>query len=304
MNTVGFVDPWPGGRPALTRFLASGMAATARGPRPKPDHPLALVELHEALAEHRIHTRYQPIVRIADNRPVGFEVLARLEHPTRGLLPPDLFVPQIEDAGLAWPLTEAVIRRAFHDWGGGRLEAMDVWIAINFPLDVLLDPAALAWLEQARATAGIAARRLTIELTESRPVSRLAELRHATERLREIGYRLSIDDVGPDIRDHRQLLNMPFSSLKLDKDLVRESPDSASSREFLQEAVTAAHAAGLLIIAEGVEDTDIWNRMALLGVHEAQGFLIARPLPAEAVAGWFAEWCSRHHLSTSARMAG
>ena len=273
--------------------MPRGVPAVSGRTRPKPEHPLALVELHEALAEARIHTRYQPIVRLADSSLVGVEVLARLEHPTRGLLPPDLFVPQIEDAGLAWPLTKAVIRRAFDDWRTWRLDLMDVWVAINFPLDVMLDPAALEWLERERVAANLGAHQITIELTESRPVTHLPALRQATEHLRKLGYRLAIDDVGPDIRDHRTLLDLPFSSLKLDKDLVRDSPDSAGSRAFLLEAIAAAQAAGLLITAEGVEDLDIWNRMAALGVHEAQGFLIARPLPPGSLAAWHADWRGR-----------
>jgi EAL domain-containing protein (putative c-di-GMP-specific phosphodiesterase class I) len=266
--------------------------APAPAPIPRQDR-LSMEELREALSGARIQTRYQPIVRMHDSQPVGLEVLARLEHPVRGILPPDLFVPQIEDAGLAWPLTEAVIRRAFEDWGGGRLEAFGLTLAINFPLDVLLIPEALVWLEEQRKACGLSAEHLVIELTESRPVTQIPMLRQAVTTLRGIGYGLAIDDVGPELRDHQALLDLQFTALKLDKELVRESPDSLVASTFLNQTIEAARAANLTIVAEGVEDGDIWRRMAALGVDQAQGFLVARPLPAAAVPLWHRDWCER-----------
>lgn len=271
----------------LQRVLAPITAGLARSDR------LSLAELHDALSGARIQTRYQPIVRIDNRAPIGLEVLARLEHPERGILPPDLFVPQIEEAGLAWPLTEAVVRRAFDDWGNGRLDALGLTLAINFPLDVLLIPDALIWLEEQRQAAGLKAEALVIELTESRPVTQITRLRKAIAKLRSIGYGLAIDDVGPELRDHQALLDLKFTALKLDKDLVRESPDSPVASRFLTQTITAARAAHLTIIAEGVEDHDIWRRMAGLGVDQAQGFLVARPLPANAVPLWHRDWCQK-----------
>lgn len=255
-------------------------------------------ELREALSEARIQTRYQPIVRISDRMPVGLEVLARLDHPARGTLPPHLFVPQIETAGLAAALTEAVIRRALDDWGDDRLEALGLTLSMNFPLDVLLQPSMLSLLQDLRAEAGVPAEHLIVELTESRPLSHLSELRAATERLRGWGYGLAIDDVGPHVRDHAALLDMPFNILKLDKELVHEAPDSAHAQAFLMRTIEASHERSLTIVAEGVEDAEIWARMAALGVDEAQGFLVARPLPAATVPIWHKEWCARRHMSS------
>ena len=128
-------------------LLRSGMVPAQR--------PVPLPELREALAAARIRTRYQPIVRMRDRTLVAMEVLARLEHPIRGIVAPDLFVPQYEAAGLAWPLTEAVVRRAFAEWTDARLDRLGVSLALNFPLDVLLIPSALRWLDEQRQDAGI-----------------------------------------------------------------------------------------------------------------------------------------------------
>jgi EAL domain-containing protein (putative c-di-GMP-specific phosphodiesterase class I) len=253
-----------------------------------------LSELHEALAAARFHNRYQPVVRLGDRVPVGLEVLARLEHPLRGMLGPDLFVPQIEDAGLAFPLTQAVVRRAFAEWGGGRLEQLDLSLALNFPLDVLVYPAALLWLHEQREAAGIPAARIGIELTESRPVTNVPELGRAVQGLRRIGYTLAIDDVGPGVRQPQHLLELGFSALKLDKGLVHSSRNDPTLAELLDATVAAAHAAGLTVVAEGIEDEDGWQRMLAAGVEQAQGFLIARPMPASAVPAWHRAWMAGH----------
>ncbi len=262
------------------------------GPLTRPrDAELPEAELRDALAGALIQALYQPIVRLADRRPMGLEVLARLEHPSHGTMSPGSFVPPMEDAGLGWPLTEAIMRRAFADWSGSRLELLDLTLALNLPLDVLLIPKALATLDRERAAAGIAAQRVVIELTESRPVDRLPEIRAATIYLRGLGYGLAIDDVGPQIRDHTPLLAMSFTSLKLDKDLVQQAPSDPATERFLLMAIASARQAGLKVVAEGVENQADWARMLALGVDFAQGFLVGHPLTAPEVLPWHRAWC-------------
>jgi EAL domain-containing protein (putative c-di-GMP-specific phosphodiesterase class I) len=255
--------------------------------------PLTVPELHEALANGWVSARYQPVVRMADRRPVALEVLARVEHPARGTLTPDLFIPQMEDAGLAWPLTQSITRRAFAEWGSGRLQQFGLALALNVPLDVLLMPEALDWLDATRAQADIPPTLITVELTESRPLTQLDALTAAARRLHDAGYEMAIDDVGPTVRDHRELLSMAFSVLKLDKDLVRSSESDPAANTFLMDSIAAARAARLTIIAEGVEDEAVWARMAALGIEQAQGFLIARPLPAAQIPAWLDGWAVR-----------
>lgn len=268
-------------------------ALDLKHPYQRSTPPLTVPDLLAAVTNGGIRTRYQPIVRLDNGRPVGLEVLARLEHEVRGVLQPDMFVPQLEEAGLAWPLTLEVIKSAFADWGDGKLGSFGLTMALNFPLDVLLVPEALTWLETHRRKAGLPAEQIVIELTESRPVREIMRLRHVISTLRGIGYGIAIDDVGPELRDHEALLDLQFTELKLDKELVRESPDSPAATAFLRRAIDAARAAQLTIVAEGVEDEDIWRRMQQLGVDQAQGFLIARPLPAAAVPLWYRNWTQR-----------
>lgn len=264
---------------------------------------LAVQDLSEALTSARLSTRYQPIVRMTDRAAVGLEVLARLDHPAHGTLGPDEFVPQMELAGLSRELTEAVVRRAFHDHAQ-HLAPLQLFLALNFPLDVLLAEEALAWLDTRREEAGIPRAAIVIELTESRPVAGLDAaqrglLRVRIGQLRELGYGLAVDDVGPGIADHRALLALPFTAAKLDKEMVRRAGSDAVSAAFLEETVGLAKQAGMSVVAEGVEDTAGWERMRGLGVDFAQGFLVARPLPAASVQLWLADWRRQAEPQTS-----
>lgn len=262
------------------------MASPPARNRPAMD----LSELRAALDGAMIETRYQPIVRIADRRPVGLEALARLNHPERGTLLPGRFVPQIENAGLAAELTSLVSARAFADLAGPFLARRGLRMSVNFPLDVLLQPAALDRLEQQREAAGIAADRIIVELTESRPVDDIPTLRRSLERLRSQGYGAAIDDVGPAVPRLAPLLELPFTSLKLDKVVVQRVIESEEARTFLANTTGQAKARGLTVVAEGVESSAIWDEMQALGVDEIQGFLAARPLPVAAVPIWWDAW--------------
>ena len=250
-------------------------------------------ELCAALAGTLIDTRYQPIVRLADRIPVALEALARLNHPTRGTLPPHRFVPQMEDAGLARLLTKRISQRAFTDMAGPALAPLGLVMALNFPLDVLLVPEALTLLDEQRREAGIPPGRVTIELTESRPVECLVTLRHAIERLRASGYGVSIDDVSPAVPRLMALLDLPFSALKLDKDLVLRLGADEAADDFTWRIIDMASSRRLTVTAEGVKNAAIWHRLAALGVDLAQGFLVARPLPAAGVPPWLSRWRKR-----------
>jgi EAL domain-containing protein (putative c-di-GMP-specific phosphodiesterase class I) len=272
---------------ATPRSVLEALMATIppRGPT-----VMDLAELRAALAGAMVETRYQPIIRVSDRHPVGLEALVRLNHPEKGTILPDSFMPQIEHSGLAPELTGLVSARAFSDLTGPLLAGRNLRMSVNFSLDVLLMPAALKRLEKQRAAAGIPADRIIIELTESRPVDDIPLLRRSLDYLRSLGYGAAIDDVGPAVPRLGPLLNLPFTSLKLDKDMVQQVGDSDEVRAFLADTIARAKARGFNVTAEGVETKSIWDQMAALGVDEMQGFLMARPLAVAAVPVWWDSW--------------
>jgi EAL domain-containing protein (putative c-di-GMP-specific phosphodiesterase class I) len=250
-------------------------------------------ELRAALNSAMIETRYQPIVRVADRQPVGLEALVRLNHPEKGIVRPDWFVPQIEQAGLTAELTRLVCARAFSDLAGPLLDRLGLRMSVNFSLDVLLSRASLDRLEDQRKAAGVAACRIIIELTESRPVEDIPLLSRSLDTLRAYGYGAAIDDVGPAVPRLKALLELPFTTMKLDKHLVQQVAASEEAHTFLAETTNEAKRHGLTVTAEGVETEVIWDLMMAIGVDEVQGFLAARPLSVAAVPVWFDGWLEK-----------
>ena len=221
-------------------------------------------------------------------------MLARLDHPEHGTVTPEHFVPQMESAGMAYQLTEAVVSRAFAE-RSAHLAGLGLTLALNFPLDVLMNPATLGWLEAHRTAAAMTTGEVVIELTESRPVSALApeqfiRLGEIVRDLRARGYGVALDDVSPEMALHRDTFDMGFSMMKLDKGVVADSADDKEANRFLTTRIAAAQGAGMTVVAEGVKDRETWDRMVAYGIDQAQGFLVARPLPAAAVPVWLEAW--------------
>jgi EAL domain-containing protein (putative c-di-GMP-specific phosphodiesterase class I) len=252
-----------------------------------------LSELKAALDGAMIETRYQPIIRLRDRQPVGLEALARLNHPDRGTIPPDGFIPQIEDAGLAADLTRVVSARAFADMTGPFLAHRDLHIWVNFPLDVLETPEALEVLDEQRQAQGIPADRIIVELTESRPVSDTASLKSALERLRGLSYGVAIDDVSPSVQNLDALLQLPFTCLKFDRVIVQMMANAAEARNFVHKICMLGKRRGLFMVAEGVETKALWTQALAAGIDAAQGFLASRPLPVAAVPVWWDAWINQ-----------
>lgn len=274
---------------ASRRAVAAVLAAQYLPPRHNTPH-LPTAELLDLARGGLIETRYQPIVRLSDRKPMAVEALARLNHPVHGAVTPDWFVPRFEESGLAFTLTDLVSARALADQTSVHFRALDLSMALNYPLNVLSHPEAAQALDRKREALGIAANRIVIELTESRPVEDFAALTLSLDQLRALGYRISIDDVSPAVKNLERLLTLPFTGLKLDKGIVRPLGTPGPRASYAPRVIEQAHAHGLSIVAEGVETQDMWNRLRALGVQEAQGYFAARPLPAAAVPIWLRAW--------------
>jgi EAL domain-containing protein (putative c-di-GMP-specific phosphodiesterase class I) len=264
-------------------------------PAERNEPTLPTVELLEVVTGAMIETRYQPIVRIADRTTVAVEVLARLNHPTHGTVTPDWFVPRFEDAGLSFTLTDLVSTRALADLTGADFRDLGLAMALNYPLKVLSHPEAADNLDERRASLGLTPEQVHIELTESRPVEDFAALGRSLDHLRALGYRISIDDVGPAVKNLDRLLTLPFTGLKLDKGIVRLIGTQGPGASIAPAVFEKALARGLTVVAEGVETQDMWDRLRALGVQEAQGYFIARPLPAAAVPVWLEAWRAKQN---------
>ena len=261
--------------------------------------PLKRAALRRVATGIGVEARYQPLVHMQTHRPIAMEALVRLQLSTEDLLYPGDFLPQIEAAGLAGALTDAMARLAFSDWAALTDTVHRPVLSINFSLDVLLSAPALARLDARRQAANIPSSVVLIELTESRPVEDLVGLERSLRRVREAGYAVALDDITPSLPHLDRLLEMPFTVLKLDKGVVRGAAEHTDAAAFISRILATANAQGMAVTAEGVEDARIWAKMSALGVHAAQGYLIGAPMRAADILDWLADWTARYPLQSS-----
>jgi len=255
-------------------------ALTVRPTPPATGAALTPPALRAALREDMIRTRYQPILRIDDLCPVGIEVLARMHHPELGIVSPDHFVPHFEASGLARRLTETILARAMPEIAD-IVRQTGLLISVNLPLPAFLDMETPAMLNGLCTRIGIPHARVLVELTESFPVEDMPGLRVAAERWRAQGYGTALDDVGPLVPRWRELIELPFTVLKLDLSMTKPSQHAAAT-----EIIAASRARGLTVVAEGVSDEANLRRLQALGAQAVQSFLLARPMPARALPLW------------------
>ena len=243
-------------------------------------------DMRAALNGAMLKLLYQPVIRLADGIPAGVEVLARLDHAKHGMLSADQFIPQMEAAGLSRLLTRTMITQALHEVCSHGLVQLALRFGLNVPLNVLMMPDMLEFLETQRQKCVIPASQIVVELTETQPVTDHDALRGVVRRLRDIGYRVAIDDASPAMANIGALLKMDFTTLKFDKSVVRHARHDPDCRAFIDEVAHAARAAKIQTIAEGIEDQETQDLMCALGLDGAQGYFFARPLPIAAVKLW------------------
>jgi EAL domain-containing protein (putative c-di-GMP-specific phosphodiesterase class I) len=243
--------------------------------------------LAAGLARGEITVRLQPIVRLADRRPVMVEALARWERP-RVALGAGAFVALAEQAGLATPLALAVANSAIEALASVR-RTLPLRLSFNVPLSVLLRADLPSRLGALISRHALRPQDLLLELTESTTVRDTALLRRALQRLDGAGFRVLLDDLSLD--DARTpLLGLPFAGVKLDRSLIAALPTERRARAQVERLVRQSHIGGRAVVAEGVTDPLLWRAAAAAGCDLAQGFGVGRPIPAEAMPAWIAAW--------------
>jgi diguanylate cyclase (GGDEF)-like protein len=251
------------------------------------DRLRTMEELREALTAGQLLVHLQPQVGLADQRVVGTEALVRWQHPTRGLLSPADLLPAAEQAGLLHPLADTVLELAL-------TAAARWWPTAAVPVSVNLAAANVSDLDLPQKVAGALARHrlpaaaLTLELVEDTLMIDPDRGRRVLGELRALGVRTSIDDYGTGYSSLAYLRRLPADELKLDRSLTRDLDTDPAAAAIVEHTVALAHALGLSLVAEGVEDETTAAVLTGLGCDVAQGYAIARPMPVEEFLTWLA----------------
>jgi diguanylate cyclase (GGDEF)-like protein len=251
-----------------------------------------LAELRRAITNDELVLHYQPKVDATTHRVVAFEALVRWQHPTRGLLTPDEFIPIAESTGLIGPLTHWVVDRALGQLSQWSVTHPTLSMAVNISARNLRGDLP-GWVLQRLAAHGIAPSRLTLEVTETSFASDPARATVLLEELAAACVRVSLDDFGQGYTSLGSLGHLPVSELKIDRGFVLAMSTSAEDRAIVSSVIDLGHRLGLDVVAEGVETEAVAEDLRQLGCDTMQGFLFSRAVPAAQVLALFDRLPSR-----------
>jgi EAL domain-containing protein (putative c-di-GMP-specific phosphodiesterase class I)/DNA-binding NarL/FixJ family response regulator len=250
-------------------------------------------EVLSALTVRELCNVYQPKVDLATGAVVGLETLVRWNHPHDGLVTPDQFIEVAEQNDLIDELTLVVLGDALRQARLWRDAGHDLTVSVNVSMNSLVSLSFPDLIANEVLQSGLPASRLILEVTESRLMQDPVAVLDILTRLRLKGITLSIDDFGTGYSSLAQLRDLPFQELKVDRGFVHRAHSSASLRAIFESSISMAQKIGLTTVAEGVEDRADWDFLRTSGCDIAQGFFIAKPMPASEFDVWLSSWQTR-----------
>jgi diguanylate cyclase (GGDEF)-like protein len=248
-----------------------------------------LEQLRSALDDEQLTTHYQPKLDLRSGRITGLEALVRWNHPTRGLLYPEVFLPLAEQAGLMRRLALRVLERSLRDLQGWRAQGHDLSVAVNLSVSNLQDVALPEQVSMLLDAFSVPAEALILEITEDVLMADAARSQQVMAGLRRLGVRLSVDDYGTGYSSLSYLRALPVDELKLDRSFVTHLTTDSRAAAIVRSTLQLSRDLGMSMVVEGVEDAAALTALRTWGCDVAQGYHIARPMPADSVPSWLAQ---------------
>lgn len=250
-----------------------------------PDRLGLLGDLRRALDAGEVELHYQPKVRF-DGQVAGLEALVRWVHPERGRVSPDEFIAIAETSGLMPHLTEYVLETALAQVARWRAQGLKVPVAVNVSPRDVHTPGFAGAVAARLARHGVPASGLQLEITEHVLLEDPQRAADTMAGLTGHGVKMSLDDFGTGYSSLVHLRRLPVSELKIDRSFVGRLAVDAQDAEIVRCTVDLAHSLGLLVVAEGVEDDETWERLRDLGCDAVQGWLVAAAMPPQEATAW------------------
>ncbi len=234
-------------------------------------------DLRAAIVAGEIKPYFQPIVRLSDSSVIGFEVLARWDHPERGVLSPMVFLPLVEELGQSAAMLASILSQACAaalDWPAG------IRLSVNVSPSELQDESLPEDVAAILRTVGMDGARVEIEVTENALIHDSRIARGVIDRLRAMGMSMALDDFGTGFSSLYHLKELPFDKVKIDKSFIQSLSTDAESARYVSAIIGLGHALDLELTAEGIEDQATMALLRDLGCTYGQGYLFGRPMPA------------------------
>jgi diguanylate cyclase (GGDEF)-like protein/PAS domain S-box-containing protein len=251
-----------------------------------PNRLTLVCELRRAIDERELVLYYQPKATVASGEIASVEALLRWQHPTRGLVLPNDFIPVAQQTSLIRPLTLYVVDEALRQCREWLDDGVQLSIAVNLSIRNLLD---MEFPEQVGALLAkwkVEPRFLELEITESTMLTDPVRTTRVLERLSAMGIRLSIDDFGTGYSSLSYLSRLPVDEIKIDRSFVTNMTLNQGNAIIVRSTIDLGRNLGLEVVAEGVETAECWDELSSLGCTAAQGYFLSRPLPAAELGAW------------------
>lgn len=264
-------------------------------PQARTTEQLTVPELIDALEEGYFECYYQPQVCAMTRNVVGFEALARLNHPKRNLIFPDDFISLMEQHNLILRLTKDQIIAVFQQWKVWHQQGHCYRIAINISALLLNDLELPEFILEQMKKYGVKPKLLTLEITESCLNEDRIRALEVLSRLSMYGINLSIDDFGTGYSSIERLQSLPFNEVKIDRSFVQNAAAYESERPVLDSMIGMANRLGLRVVLEGVETLAHWQMVCHSGCDSFQGYFIAKPMSVDKLDAWLVDWNKMTH---------
>ena len=249
-----------------------------------------LGELRHAIENNSLQLYFQPQISLKDFSIAGAEVLIRWIHPEYGFIPPDEFIPLAERTGVIHPLTYWICKNAFAFKHSLEAQGIDIHLSINISARNLQDPHFVREVARLADEAGISLKRIIMELTETAVMTDPEDALRVMTELNSQGIRLSIDDFGTGYSSLSYLKQLPVDEIKIDRSFVMEMVKNNDDQVIVHTTLTMGHNLSMEVVAEGIEDAITLRKLKDMGCDLAQGYHIARPMPAADFFTWVAKY--------------
>ena len=251
---------------------------------------LKIYELIRALDQQQFELYYQPLICNKTRRIVGLEALARLNHPSKGLVFPDSFIMELEHNALIKHLTYEQLDQVLRQIANWRDKELKLSVSLNISATLLVEKSLPDMVFELLNCYQLAAEQLVLEITESSVIEQQADMLEVLSRLSMRGVKLSIDDFGTGYSSVERLIELPFSEMKIDKQFVQKSVNDEGQRATLESMLNMAKRLGMTVVLEGIEKLEHWNMACHLSADVLQGYYIAKPMPASELSEWVNKW--------------
>jgi diguanylate cyclase (GGDEF)-like protein len=247
-------------------------------------------ELRQAVDRGELRLYLQPKQALDNRQVVGAEALVRWQHPQRGLVPPVQFIPFAEQTGFIRVLTMWVFEEAARHWQTLNDEGLELLLSVNLSTRDLLDQDLPQKFDALLAKHRVLAKAFCLEITESAIMDDPQRALVTLDRLSAMGFKLSIDDFGTGYSSLAYLKRLPVDELKIDQSFVRNMQTDADDAMIVRSTIDLAHNLGIMVVAEGVENAQVWDMLRELNCDQAQGYHMGRPMPVTEFSSWSTGW--------------